>query len=177
MAGWLWLIDPKNNAVITAFALVLGVAGLAVTLAGFGIGWLKLRRIESATNAAKNAVESFKLRLSQYDAVNDATEARYALASIRRHISNGGWKDVAETYDQVRVSTMRLISALKESDLQMLDDLTIMHEQISKFCGTVDVSLDDTSRKFPDKPKTYKMIRDHEDKLEVIKHKLQERAL
>jgi hypothetical protein len=173
-----WITNPTNDVLLEPLGYWLGVLGFVITLGGFWIGYVKLKKIQAAADAAKMAVDSFKIKLVHYEALNDATEAGTSVRSIQRHVRNDGWKDAGETYEIVRSAIGRICTVLDpELDLVILSDVVTMNQQISALCSTIETSIYGATKPFPDKPKTLKMIRAHSDLLIKLERILRERAL
>jgi hypothetical protein len=161
---------------ISAWGFVLGVIGFVITLAGFAIALRKLQKLESTTRAAQQAVESFKLRVVQYDAAYDAGEARYALQSSRRHLNNDGWRDVAESYEDARRSMLRLLPILLNDQHNLGPEVERMVDQIDKQCIIVERWLGDPSKPKPNKANINGSLRRHLDIIQRVLHHLEQRT-
>jgi hypothetical protein len=174
--AWLWLIDPKNAQTLTAWGFVIGVAGFAITLAGFALAYWRLSKLETASGAATTAVQNFKLRVTQYDAANDAAEARYAILSARRHLDNDAWRDVVESYEDARRAMLRIGPGALGDDPAILEEIRKMNVHIDKLCTIIDRATNDPQKAYPDKTTTLKSIRKHQDTIYRVNQVLQQRS-
>jgi hypothetical protein len=175
-SGWLWLTDPKNNQTVAGLSFILGAAGFAITLAGFALAYWRIRRLETAADAAAAAVRDFKLRIVQYDAANDASEARYALLSARRHLNNDGWRDVAESFEDGRRAILRMMPSFATIDPELHKDVEKFTSHASKVCLIIDKGLNDPSKPFPDKAGLNSSLRKHLDTIQRVQSILQQKA-
>lgn len=176
-AAWKWLTDSSNTLTVAAIGFIISVVGFAITLAGFAVAIRKLRKLQTATEAAKTAAEGVKLRVIQYDAANDATEARYALQSTRRHLDNDGWRDVADSYEDARLAMVRLLPILLQESEALGDEVRRMIGQIDKHCTVVERGVNDPGRQLPDKASLRSSLRRHLGVMHRVQQVLEQRVV
>lgn len=175
-AAWRWLVDPNNDAVISAIGFILGVIGFAITLGGLAVALRRLRKLETAAVAAQSAVENFRLRIVHYDAATDASEAHYALQTTRRHLNNDGWREAAESYEDARSAMMRVQPYLAQAERQLVEEVDKMIAQLNKHCTTIERGVGDPLRKMPDKASLSSSLRRHLDIVQRVQRHLEQRA-
>lgn len=176
-AAWKWLVAPANALTVSAIGLILGAVGFAITLGGFFLALRRIHKLETAAEAAQAAVEGFKLRVIQYDAANDAAEARYALQSTKRHLNNDGWRDVSDTYEDARRALARLLPSIIAQSDKLGSEVELVIIQIDKHCSNVERAVNDPSKKMPDKATLHGSLRRQLDVVHRVQQYLEQRAV
>jgi hypothetical protein len=172
---WGWLINPSNDPVISAIGFLLGVVGFAITLGGFAVAYRRLVKLEAASEAARVAVENFKLRVTYYDALRDVAGAQYALETARRHLDNPGWRHVYNCFEDARKSIVHVVPSISDDDL-LYKELQLLVDIQAKACTKIDKHLIDPSRSAPDISGLRSSIRSQLDVMIKVQHHLGQRA-
>jgi hypothetical protein len=141
--------------------------GLIVTLIGFGVTIVQLRRTKKVAEAIKSEAERIKLSLNTYDLAHGASRAQYALGTTRRHIRNGMWEDATETFEDFR----RGLVALKANGAPLTDkqgsDIDAASKYILKLCLRIEQGAQRGNISI-DVAKTLSIIRSHADLIDEI---------
>lgn len=83
-----WPFTPANEQLVVGWGFWLAIAGLILTVLGFGLTLMQVTRAKSASEAASDEVERIRESLIRYDAALEVARATYALDSARRHLRN-----------------------------------------------------------------------------------------
>ncbi|MEG3089751.1 hypothetical protein [Sphingomonas sp. PB4P5] len=168
-----WIVNPQQYQFLNSANLWMGILGFIITVAGFWVALRRLSAVKTAADAATNAVNSFKLRLTHYDAANDASEARYALTATSRHLELSSWRDVSEGLTDVRSAMLRTTKTLETKDTKLAGEVRRLLLGMAKVISLIDEGLADPS-KLPTAVSTKQMIRSATDTVFKIQQALQE---
>lgn len=124
-----WGAAEGNAYVVGYFGLLTGILGLYFSVVGFTLAIQQIVKSRSATEAAKQALEDVKSKLSTITASGEIEKARFALEETERHILDSKPpKNVRHTISPARQCFVRL----HELDLPMFADLKAQIEAIVK---------------------------------------------
>lgn len=168
-----WLLDPANAPFLALISFVIGALGTAATLCGLYLTFLQAKKAVSAADQATDAVKKFKFQVNRHDASRDISQATYALDATGRHLDNGAWRDVVDSYEDARRAIIRLdLAKLDLSDPQR-EALKRMAAQMSQFCNKVDAARSGKGA-YPDPSKAKIVIRRNYELLASVQRALQE---
>jgi hypothetical protein len=120
---------------------LLGLVGLNLSVAGFGVTFWQLSRTSSAARAAADAVEQLRDRLSRHDAAKEIAQANYALSIARSHVSPGSWQEVSRRCEDANQALMRIdLGGLIETHPEAKGILGI-GKSLSRLVDTIDAAL------------------------------------
>lgn len=108
MPQWLyntidWLSLPKTAGSVGAFGLVLTIVGFVVTI-------IQVRRSKSAAQAATDATRALQRQINRFDAIAECSSAVQALQEIERLHRKGPLDELPERYHVVRAKLNQLRS-------------------------------------------------------------------
>jgi hypothetical protein len=166
-----WPFVPDNSAIVAGWGFWLTILGLALTLIGFCITWIQLKKTKTAAEAASAEARRIKLAVATYDAAGEASKAIAALESARRHLRNAAWADVADSYDMYRRS-INSINNIKELDPSISSAIAAANKYVSRLCNRIEEGLSKGNVEV-DAAKTISMMRQHDELASQISTTLQ----
>lgn len=148
---------------------------MALTIAGFVVTFVQLRKTKSASEAVSNEISRIKLAVASYDAAQEASRALTALDSAKRHLRNSAWPDVADSYEIFRRSILTVLS-LQSFDQSTIDSVSAASAYIVRLCERIEEGVVAGNVKI-DPAKTISMMRQHDELASLISIHLQKGAI
>lgn len=170
---WLgWPYQSASALDVQGLGFWLNVAGLMLTIAGFVVTFVQLRKTMSAAEAAQAEAKRIEGSLKRYDAAQDVSQAQYALRTARKHFGNKAWDDGAESYEDVRRALLSLKLNVSGIDPETVKQIEKAALYIAKLCERVDRG--ELSASVPaEVAKAKSLIRQHEQLVTEIGAKVQ----
>lgn len=170
-----WLLNPVNGPIVAFVGLALTLVSMIITVIGFVIAILQIRRTQTATVAAAQAVKDLRSRVASFDATVEVSQAAAALKETQRHLNNDQWRSAVESYLTAKDALVR-ISALSDqiSDNERIQ-IPQMLADIGEVCNRIEMELERDSVKIG-KSKVLKKAREHSALVQTIGIQIQ-RAL
>jgi hypothetical protein len=91
-------------------SFLFGGIGLTVTVAGFAFTIWQLRRTQTATDAATNALDRARREFATLNVLEELQAVRSAAESTREHMLGQRWPAANGGYDRIREKLMRIVS-------------------------------------------------------------------
>lgn len=134
MDFWAWLFEPDNSPVVGAISLIIGVVGFPLTL-------IQLWRTKRAADAAKDAADNAKLRITSFSAMRECEHARTRARAVNDAIAAGNWEDALVKYQEVSVSFMHLCQSNVNFDPEVSKGLSDGIKTIDNNCSVLERAL------------------------------------
>lgn len=151
---------PSSTLAVQGWSFWLAIIGLVLTLAGFGITWAQLIKTRKASEAVRLEIARIQLSVQSYDAAHHVSRAASALEATKRHLRNGAWSDVADSYEEFRRAVITLkqleITALRPFD----DEIDDANRYITRLNERIEIQLRKAAVTI-DAAKTVSMLRQH----------------
>ena len=157
MSFFAWPFQHENADLVVGWSFWISAAGLI----GLILTFYQLVRTRSLAQAAKDESQKLQAAMKIYDAAQEASRAKYALATARRHLKNKSWLDASESYEDFRSS---MISIRNNSRLspELSRQIEEASTYILKLCLKIDQDNSSGSVSV-DYAKTSDMMRQHAD--------------
>lgn len=136
------IFDPTNSAAVGAWGLILGIIGIVLTLAGFGISIVQIRSAKSAAESAKEAVTQVQVRVSRYDAAVDLAEAKSSLQNARHYANLDAWPQFVSSYEIVSEALGRVGLQATVTEVKVADNIKKSRARIAKVCNGIEKYLE-----------------------------------
>jgi hypothetical protein len=166
LLGLGYLIFKKSLSLSSEAAgangIVLSVWGLWISLAGFGITFWQLARTKSAAQAATEALDEVRSRVSTYDAVVETSRAIAFIRETQRHLKVPSWESAVVSYNGARESLVRLIELPSKIAQPDKDNLAVVLADITSLCDRIEAGLL-RQRVTVDRGKALRVSKDHEE--------------
>lgn len=110
-----------------ALGILLGLYGLALTVAGFGLTWWQLARTQRAAEAVRLAIKRLKNDFSSFDILLEMRTARAAGEECGRHLGVPSWHEAQASYHRLRSSLVKMTAVnagLSDENLGYIKDFT-----------------------------------------------------
>lgn len=137
-----WLAKPTTGGVIGAGSLLLTVAGFTVTI-------IQVRRSKSAAEAAQASALAVQSQLSRFDVVAECFSAIQALEEIERLHRQGPLHLLPERYNSVRKSLIQVRAmnpAPEEGQMAQLQNAVVqmatLKERVERQLAAGDLTID-----------------------------------
>lgn len=135
MPGWL----------TTNYGDLASLAGLVVSLAGFGVTIVAVLRSKGAAEAARDATAEVQERLARFDVSTALSETLAVMAETKRLHRLGTWELLPERYDVVRRGLIRIkasgssLTDGQRSQIQSaIQHFASMEKQVERFLAAPD---------------------------------------
>jgi hypothetical protein len=136
------LFDPENAAAVGGWGLILGVAGIGLTLIGFIISILQIRQAKSAAQSAADAVNTVQVRVSRYDAAVDLAEAKASLQNARHYANLDAWPQFVTCYEIASEALGRVALQASVTEIKVAEDIRKARSRISRVCNSIEKYLE-----------------------------------
>ncbi|MXO86628.1 hypothetical protein GRI38_11390 [Altererythrobacter aurantiacus] len=135
------LLAPANQSYISLASLILTLLGLLAAFYGIRQTYLQAVAAKENSKAATDAVDTFRLQLTLYDASRDLAEANYALETTKKHIYAQSWRYANDAYEDARIAFIRIHRGLPRISDELAEELKNSIKQMESFCDKVDAAL------------------------------------
>src|SRR5688572_13969589 len=102
------MFSPDNAALVNGWGLVIGIAGLILSLLGFGFTIQQLVRTSKATEAVKGAVSNLRNRMAAFDYASECLRAGKSLQHTVQLLRLRQWADAAAALVEVQGTLHRV---------------------------------------------------------------------
>lgn len=139
------LIDPTAYQSLRTLDFWLGATGFLITISTFGLGWVKLAKVQRAAQAAQQAVNEVRLRVGRYDASLDGASAMHILADMDRLINDHSWREIVNAVSNVRRAMIRMDRSVEALDLSSSKELSRLSSRMNKHVDAIELAIDGQS--------------------------------
>ncbi len=140
------------------------VAGVFLSLIGFGITIYNVVRTKEAARAAEEATKRLREKLAAYDSIATISSAITAIDEIRRLHLGGNWILLPDRYSSLRHSLI----TIRGGEMRLSDEqqslLQEAIQQVAQLQGQVDRAIVDPGR-VPDRVKLNRIVSSQADRL------------
>jgi hypothetical protein len=147
----------------------IGVAGIFVSLAGFGIAIYQVRKTGNAAQAAKTASEQALAGVSRIDTLMEFASVNQCLGQLKTALRNGQHEALPALFDQLQRSLSLSANGGAIVDTKEIEII----EKAKKFFATLEVQiLDNSTDEIPiDRAATSAQLIEINDALYAIQNK------
>lgn len=162
------LSDPTSFSALKAADFWLGVVGFNLTLATFGLGWKKLKKVQ-------DEVSNVKARFARYDAVFEVAEIirMYDELSVELDGVQVDWRFVASELAKVKRMGSKIELLVKEDDDELAKEIRKNWNKAEKLISAIDGSFL-AKNGLPEQDVVKKFLRTASDAMVKAKHVLEE---
>lgn len=146
-----------------ALGLSASLAGLLVSVSGFGLTLSQLAETSREVDAAVKQSRKIQDFLTAYDAAQEASKATYALTAARKHLNNNAWTDALDSYEDFRRSIVSLNGNVDDLSDSIKEDVQKSTVYINRLAARIDkyVNSGYDPALMPDKAKILTVLRSH----------------
>lgn len=145
--SWAWWTSQPVQNVANAIDFGLGSVGFLGTGAGLVLGYLKLKKVQGAAEAATVAATEAKDRLQVYNSSVDFSSAVTAMKSVIEHLDRGRVVEAVRHYDDARVHYLKGAHGITFADTKidgqarklngvMQKDISVLRSSITPMIDT-----------------------------------------
>ena len=156
-----WPFRATSTLLVQGWGFWLAITGMAISLIGFGITIVQLRRTKKATAAVSDEIRRITFAVSKYDATVEASRAETALQAARRYVKDDDWYQAGEELEALAKALHTIIElSVPELSTHMRSIENVM-AHATKLCERIDKA---GRSGIPDveKMKTLATLREHD---------------
>lgn len=136
------MFDPSNSAAVGAWGLITGIVGIFLTLIGFAISIVQIRRAKTSADSAKEAVADVQVRVSRYDAAVDLAEAKASLQNARHYANLDAWPQFVASYEIASEALGRVALQVSVTEDNVIESIKKSRSRIGKVCNSIEKYLE-----------------------------------
>lgn len=129
---------------------------------------MQVQRTKTAAQAATEAANNVKSRVAVFDAVSEISLGIAYLHETEKHLRNGSWESVVDSYSAVRTALTRLVELSSGIDDAQRSKIRSMLTDIASLCEQIDNGMT-AEQKTLQKARALKKARSYSDLLEAVK--------
>lgn len=156
-----WYITARDD-----IGVILGLIGILLSIIGFWIAFVQIRKTKSAAEAALDAAKEARDNIRNFDSVIDFSSVIAMVEEIKRHQRAGNWVILPDRYSQLKSSLI----AIKAVNNQLsVEHKTTLQQAITQFTnieGRVESSL--ATNMVLDTPRLNKLVSRELDNLREV---------
>lgn len=151
------IFDPQSSSIVGAWSLIVSIAGLILSLVGFGFTIWQLYKTQNSAKAASQAVQDLTKRTSLYDIVLELERSLTAVESANRSCRNETWSDVYGYCETARGSIHNAIISRDIAQGSRATELDDIHMSLSNVMTHI-TRAEAGKRSFPEKAKLSELL-------------------
>lgn len=141
--------------------MVMSVAGLYVSVAGFSIALAQIQRSLTASEAAKSALAEIKTKLSSLNASSEIEKARLALETADKELFAGRYRDAPLSLNAVRIALVRIAELKLEVFADMQAQIAAIPSEIAEMIEEIEAVSKETDKDV--KLRVRRLMRSHSE--------------